>query len=228
MLASVDKLNRILIRLLQLVAINFLWLGTTIAGAGIFTIGPATYAMVCVMRKWLRSTDSFSLVRVFFYYMKESYRESLIISWIYLISGYILLVDLMNISNWYVRGAIYMIGAAYLLSLVYIFPIMAHYNWQGIFFKMKMAFLFGFSHLQYSLVLIIGLGSIYWAVMNTVPGILTFIGMSFLMFAITWMANQVFRRLEAKNADGVEHKSIYQLAKENLNEKKRFFKASKP
>ncbi len=176
MLQSLDKINGRLNRILQLVYLNFLWGGLVIAGLGVFTFGPASYAMVAVIRKWLRSKETFPLTKTYFTYFKENYRETLLMSWIYGAIGIVLLVDLSFIHNWYLRIALYIAAFIYVLSALYIFPIMAHYDWKGYFFKMKMAFLFGFSHLHYSLVLILSMVGIYLMIIQTMPGVLTFIG----------------------------------------------------
>lgn len=135
MLQSLDKINGRLNRILQLVYLNFLWGGLVIAGLGVFTFGPASYAMVAVIRKWLRSKETFPLTKTYFTYFKENYRETLLMSWIYGAIGIVLLVDLSFIHNWYLRIALYIAAFIYVLSALYIFPIMAHYDWKGYFFK---------------------------------------------------------------------------------------------
>lgn len=104
MLQSLDKINGRLNRILQLVYLNFLWGGLVIAGLGVFTFGPASYAMVAVIRKWLRSKETFPLTKTYFSYFKENYRETLLMSWIYGAIGIVLLVDLSFIHNWYLRS----------------------------------------------------------------------------------------------------------------------------
>jgi uncharacterized membrane protein YesL len=225
MLKSVERLNHVLTIILNLVYVNFLWVIFTILGLGIFGIGPSTYALVSICRQWVRG-NSLPVFKNYWKYYKESFRESVIISWIYLICGFVLIIDLMNVTNWYVRVALFVISFIYLLSLVYIFPIMAHYNWKGIRIKVKMSLLFGFSCLQYSLVLFLVIGVIYWAATNFFPGVLTFLGISFLFYLITWTANQVFTRMEAMDAIELENKNIYQNVKENWDEKTNGIKVS--
>jgi uncharacterized membrane protein YesL len=205
--------------------VNFLWIIFTILGLGIFGIGPSTYALVSICRQWVRG-QSLPVFKTYWKSYKESFRESVIISWIYLIGGIVLIVDLMHVANWYVRVALFVISFIYLLSLVYIFPIMAHYNWKGIRIKIKMSLIFGFSCLQYSLVLFLVTGVIYWAATNFFPGVLTFLGISFLFYLITWTANQVFTRMETMDAKELEDKYIHQNAKENWDEKTNGIKVS--
>jgi len=201
MLNSVEKINRFLMRILNLVYLNFLWILFTLLGLVIFGIGPSTYAIVSICRQWVKGNDDLSVLPSFWKYYKESFKESVIISWIYLLVGYILTIDLLYVSNWYLRVLFLLIAFVYLLSLIFIYPTMAHYNWKGIFLKMKMAFLFGFSQLQYSLVLILVIIISYLVAVRIFPGILAFFGFSFLFFIITWTANQIFTRMEMMNAN---------------------------
>ncbi len=116
----------------------------------------------------------------------------------------------------------YIAAFIYVLSALYIFPIMAHYDWKGYLFKMKMAFLFGFSHLHYSLVLILSMVGIYLMIIQTMPGVLTFIGGSLFFSAVTWTANSIFCHLEWKNSyteKTEENKNIIKTVKEKIYEK---------
>ncbi|KAF1299162.1 hypothetical protein BAU15_00515 [Enterococcus sp. JM4C] len=224
MIQSIEKVNAVLIRFLQLIYLNFLWIVVTVLGLGIFTIGPATYAMSSIFRRWIRSKDQFPLTKTYFAYFKENYKESVFMSWIYIVAGGILTVDLMYVSNWYLRVLLFIICFFYVISLIYIFPIMAHYSWQGYAIKIKMAFLFGFAQLQYTAVYILFIGITYWFIGQFLPGIFTFVGSSFLIFASTWTALQVFRILEAESIKDVEHKTIIKRAKEKIDEKRKIFK----
>jgi uncharacterized membrane protein YesL len=225
MLKSVERLNHVLTIILNLVYVNFLWILFAILGLGIFGIGPSTYALVSICRQWVRG-QSLPIFKTYWKYYKESFRESVIISWIYLVGAIVLIVDLNHVSNWYVRVALFVISFIYLVSLVYIFPIMAHYNWKGIRIKIKMSLLFGFSCLQYSLVLFLVTGVMYWGATNFFPGVLTFLGVSFLFYLITWTANQVFTRMETMDTEELEDKYIHQNAKENWDEKTKGIKVS--
>ncbi|HWJ77045.1 MAG TPA: DUF624 domain-containing protein [Niallia sp.] len=219
MLKSIDKLNSIFTTILNLAYVHFLWFLFTLVGGVVFGIGPSTYALVSILRQWIRGNTTFPIFQAYKKYYRESFKDSVIISWIYLILGYVLVIDLLHVTNWYLRVCLFFLSFMYLVSAVYIFPIMAHYNWKGILFRMKMAFLFGFSCLQYTLLLFVFVGVIYWASLKFFPGILTFFGISFLFYCFTWTANQVFTRMEIQNAKEVEDINIYQFAKESINEK---------
>ncbi len=220
MLKSVEKINSIFTSILNLVYVNILWVLFTLLGLGVFGIGPSTYALVSICRQWIRG-NSVPVFKTYWQYYKENFKESVIISWIYLFVGFVLVVDLLTVTNWYLRVALLIVGCIYLLSLVYIFPIMAHYNWNGIFLKIKMSFLFGIACLQYSLIFFLVVGVLYWAAITFFPGVLTFFGVSFLFVLITWTANQVFTRMEIEDA-----KEANINEKENCNEKTNGIKVS--
>ena len=222
MLKSVEKLNSIFTSILNLVYVNFLWVLFTLLGLGVFGIGPSTYALVSICRQWIRG-NSMPVFKTYWKYYKENFKESVIISWIYFFVGFVLVVDLLTVTNWYLRAALLIISFIYLLSFVYIFPIMAHYNWNGILLKIKMSFLFGISCLQYSMVFLLVAGVIYWAAISFFPGVLTFFGVSFLLYLITWTANQVFTRMEIENS---KETNINEKVKENCDEKTNGIKVS--
>ena len=169
--------------------------------------------MVAVIRKWLRSKETFPLTKTYFTYFKENYRETLLMSWIYGAIGIVLLVDLSFIHNWYLRIALYIAAFIYVLSALYIFPIMAHYDWKG-YFQNENGILFGFSHLHYSLVLILSMVGIYLMIIQTMPGVLTFIGGSLFFSAVTWTANSIFCHLEWKNSYTEKQKKTKILLKQ--------------
>ncbi|MED4055269.1 YesL family protein (plasmid) [Niallia taxi] len=222
MLKSVEKLNSIFTSILNLVYVNVLWVLFTLLGLGVFGIGPSTYALVSICRQWIRG-NRIPVFETYWKYYKENFKESVLISWIYLFVGFVIAVDLLTVTNWYLRAALLIVGFIYLLSLVYIFPIMAHYNWNGILLKMKMSLLFGIACLQYSLLFFLVAGVLYWAAITFFPGVLTFFGVSFLFFLITWTANQVFTRMEMEDSKEI---NINELVKENCNEKTNGIKVS--
>jgi uncharacterized membrane protein YesL len=217
MLKSIDKVNHIFTVILNLVYVNFLWAAFTLLGLVVFGIGPSTYALACICRKWVRG-ESIPVFASYWKYYKECFRESVLVSWVYSAAGLVIVVDLLTVSNWYLKAALLFIGFIYILSLIFIFPVMAHYEWKGIFFKMKMSFLFGLFCLQYSLAFMAAAGILYWAAMSFFPGILTFIGISLFFYLAAWTSNQVFTRMELVNSGEVDERNKYQVVKGNRDE----------
>ena len=193
---SVEKLNAICILLLKLVYVNALWLLCTLCGGVIFGIGPATYAAVSVCRQWVRGKDV-PVASTFWHYVKEGYKEATTVSLLYMFAGTVLIVDLLFVTQWYVKGLLFLLLFAYGLSLLFIFPVMANYDVKGMFFKIKTAFWIGLSFLQYSLVTTLLIAVFYGLFWSIFPGILVFLGASLPLFLLAWMGNQVFTRMEA-------------------------------
>ncbi|MEK3786152.1 MULTISPECIES: YesL family protein [Paenibacillus] len=198
MIQFVETVNAWCMRILRLVYLNLLWTGGTLLGLVLFGIGPATIAMMSVLRQWIRGNEEVPVFTSFVKYYKESFKEGSILGLIYTVVGYVLYIDLANISSWYLRVVIFVGIFLYLISLLYIFPLVSHYDWKGIWLKVRMSLIIGFSNLQYTLVLMVGIALIYFLILNLFPGILTFAGASLIGYLVMWMTHQVFSRMERK------------------------------
>lgn len=191
-----ERLNKIQLTLLKLAYLNILWILFTLLGAIVIGIGPATAAACSVIRQWLKGNDQMNIFPSFWKYYKETFKESILISVLYVIIGVILVVDFIYVPVWYGRIFFGFILFFFLISTVYIFPVMVHFDWDSIWLKVKMSFIIGFSYLQYTLLLFVVLGAVYVLIGQFYPGIVTFFGFSFLLYAMMWNAYQVFLRME--------------------------------
>lgn len=190
-----ESVNKWCSRLLRLVYLNLLWIIGTILGLGVLGVGPATIAMLSITRQWIRGNEEDAILPTFMQYYKENFREGALFGVIYSIVGYVIYVDLMYVSSWYLRVLILVGAFLYLISLAYIFPIVAHYDWKGIRLKIKMSFMIGFSHLQYTLMLFMAV-LILAFILSYYPGILSFAGASIIGYLVMWMTHQVFSKIE--------------------------------
>ncbi|ALP38423.1 MULTISPECIES: YesL family protein [Paenibacillus] len=196
MVRFVENMNKWCMRLLRLVYLNLLWTVATILGLGFIGVGPATVAMLSILRQWIRGNEEVAIFSTFVRYFRESFKEAAIIGAIYSLVGYVLYVDIVNVSSWYVR-VVTLIGAfLYLISLAYIFPLLAHYDWKGIKLKIRMSVVIGFSYLQYTLVLFVAIVALFTLILGLYPGILTFAGASIIGYLVMWMTHQVFSKIE--------------------------------
>lgn len=196
MVRFVENMNKWCTRLLRLVYLNLLWTVATILGLGLIGVGPATVAMLSILRQWIRGNEEVAIFSTFIRYFRESFKEAAMIGGLYSLVGYVLYVDIVNVSSWHVR-VVTLIGAfLYLISLTYIFPLLAHYDWKGIKLKIKMSIVIGFSYLQYTLVLFVAIVVLFALILGLYPGILTFAGASILGYLVMWMTQQVFSKIE--------------------------------
>ena len=114
----------------NLLILNALWL---ISSLPIITIGPATSAMLSVVRQWKLHQDT-SSVRNFFHYFKENFRYSFIIGLFYL--GYSLLIffNLFYLNQDQSGLKIIMLVPILVITFfilcisAYIFPVISHYQ----------------------------------------------------------------------------------------------------
>ncbi|MGN8226919.1 YesL family protein [Paenibacillus polymyxa] len=196
MVRFVENMNKWCMRLLRLVYLNLLWTIATILGLGFIGVGPATVAMLSILRQWIRGNEEVAIFSTFVRYVRESFKEAAIIGGLYSLVGYVLYVDIVNVSSWYVR-VVTLIGAfLYLISLAYIFPLLAHYDWKGTRLKVKMSIVIGISYLQYTLVLFVAIVVLFALILGLYPGILTFAGASIMGYLVMWMTHQVFSKIE--------------------------------
>lgn len=114
----------------NLLILNALWL---ICSLPILTIGPATSAMLCVVRQWKLHQDT-SSVRNFFYYFKENFKYSFIIGILYIGYSILLFFNLYYLNQDQTGLKIMMLVPLIVVSLLllciaaYIFPVLSHYQ----------------------------------------------------------------------------------------------------
>ena len=190
-----EGLNNMCNFVLMLVYLQLLWFLFTLAGAVVLGIGPSTYAMFAVLRKWIRGDKDIPIFKTFLKVYRTDFKEANFIAISYMAAGIILYIDLLYIESQALRGFLLVIGFLYLISLLFIFPMLVHFEMDKVRDKLKYSLIIGISYLQYSLVLIIMLGVVYF-LLFMIPGILTFIGISIGAYLIMWMTHQVFKKIE--------------------------------
>lgn len=193
---KIEKLNRILLRVLKLAYLNFLWIGGTLIGLVIFGIGPATLSVFSIIREWFRGNDDLPVFKTFVLNYKTYYKKGLILSLVYGVVGIILVVDFAYVSRWELRVFFGMMLFFYYLSLSYLLPILVHYDLKTLKESIKYSFLIGFSYLQYTLVSLVVIVAIYIMVARLLPALFTFFGFSVVFFILMGNANMVFNRIE--------------------------------
>lgn len=79
MVRFVENMNKWCMRLLRLVYLNLLWTIATILGLGFIGVGPATVAMLSILRQWIRGNEEVAIFSTFVRYFRESFKEAAII-----------------------------------------------------------------------------------------------------------------------------------------------------
>ncbi|MDM5299145.1 YesL family protein [Bacillus pumilus] len=196
---SLSRILRMCEWVMRLAYTNVLWLLFTLLGLGLFGFMPATTALFSVMRKWIQGHEQVKVFRTFWKVYREEFFRSNLIGVILLIVGTIIYVDLAYIYPTslllhVLRFAIYIFGFLYLVSLFYIFPLLAHYDWKKrLYFKFSL--LLGISYLQYTLSMLVFSGLLF-VLFAYLPGIVPFFSLSILAYVHMWLAYQVFQKVE--------------------------------
>ena len=190
------KINEVLTFFLNLVWLNILWTMTTLLGLIVFSVGPSTYALTSCIKELLYSTERIAVTKLYFTEFKSRYKETLLLSWFYILVGHIIVIDLIFITNWYLKFILFFIAFFYILSLTFITHTVLEFQINGLLSKVKTSFLIGFGSLHYSVVLYLTLSLMNYLLFKFVPGILFFAGISFNILVITWFTQQIIFRLK--------------------------------
>ncbi len=178
---------------------NVLWVVFTILGLGIFGFMPATVALFSVMRRWMTGKEITHL----FTYFSEIYRKEFIkankLGFFFSIAGSILLFDLFFLPAnstffLFIRSIIILISILYLILLLYIFPVYAHYQMNNKAY-VKAAFMVGAAFPHLTGILAASLMGLYFFFTHF-PGVIPFFGASLIAYVIIFQAMHVFSKLE--------------------------------
>jgi len=183
----------------KLAYLNILWIFFTILGLGIFGFIPATVALFAIVRKWVMRDTDVPIFTTFWKIFRQEFLKSSMLGGSLLLIGYILYIDFLYLPSdglfALVRFGLMVVALLYIIVLLYIFPLFVHYEWKNRLY-IKYALVLGASHPHYTLLMIIGIGIVYYASVN-IPGIIPFFSISLLAYIIMWTSYQVIRKIEA-------------------------------
>ena len=183
----------------KLAYLNILWIFFTILGVGIFGFIPATVALFAIVRKWVMRDTDVPIFTTFWKIFRQEFLKSSMLGGSLLLIGYILYIDFLYLPSdglfALVRFGLMVVALLYIIVLLYIFPLFVHYEWKNRLY-IKYALVLGASHPHYTLLMIIGIGIVYYASVN-IPGIIPFFSISLLAYIIMWTSYQVIRKIEA-------------------------------
>ncbi|GLF90201.1 hypothetical protein Saga11_14600 [Bacillus safensis] len=196
---SMSRMLRMCEWVMRLAYTNLLWLMFTMLGLGIFGLMPATTALFSVMRKWIQGHEQVNVSGTFWKVYREEFFRSNMIGVMLFILGTIIYVDLAYIypTSWFLhvlRFGIYIFGFLFIVSLCYIFPLLAHYDWKKRLY-LKFSLLLGISYLQYTLSMLV-FSAVLFVLFAYLPGIVPFFSVSLLAYGHMWLAYQVFKKVE--------------------------------
>lgn len=188
---KIERTNSILNYILKIAYINFLWIITTCMGIVFFSIGPATYAMFKCYDQWLRLNKEVNLTKSYFSFFKEKYKQSMLISWIYIIVFTIFIANIFLNKIWIIQITNVLMMIFVLFTLTYVFSIMATTNYKNIFQILKGAALLGFGYLHYSIIVWTVIFISAYLLSNFAPAVLFLFGAGAIGFACSIVNKKV-------------------------------------
>lgn len=147
-------LNRRLAGIWRLAGLNLLWIAVTIAGLGVLGVGPASYAMAKYLHRWFRHGETPPLVPTFLRDARELRWQPVLVGAVLLLAGGIVLVNLLSLTDWYLRLANLLALAVLWIITAYVFTVLAALDVQGLRSQLTSA-------------LLLGLGSLHWTILGT-------------------------------------------------------------
>lgn len=180
----------------RFIYLNLLWILFTAMGLIIFGIGPSTAGMFAVVRKWMMKEDDVNAFRIMWQTFKSEFWRGNSVGLIFIVLGYVLYVDgtlfyHSHLPFIHVMEAFVMaLGVVYVVVLLYIFPSLAHYEVKFLSY-FQIAFVTGFRQPFKTFLLI----SAIFFVIATIHGVGMLFSVSFISYAVMWIANRGFGSL---------------------------------
>lgn len=195
---------------LNLFLLNLLWIIFSMLGLFIVGIFPATVALFAVMRKLTMESKEVPVFKLFWTTYKREFVKANIIGYAWSLIGFVLYIDLRvlnqldsSLLNQLFTFGLYMIIAAYLVTLLYLFPIFVHFNLKKREY-FKYAIILTIGRPIQSIMLIIGL-TVGLFILWRVPGLIPVFGMSFISLLVMKIASISFPKLDNPTAVKIDH-----------------------
>lgn len=199
-LDKIIRVNDLLLAVYRVILLQFLWLSVTLLGGVVFGIGPATYALMKTYDRWLRLKEQPPMIRQFFHYSKERFRQSVLISWLIGLSMGIVVTNLFNAGSWFIQIANLLFLVALLFMFMNVYSIMAAVNYPSIKAILTDSLLLGFGYLHYSIITWSILVAGYLLIATYLPILIVCAGVSIFGLIIATSAQKIINDIHTKSA----------------------------
>lgn len=179
--------------------LNILWIAFTLLGLIVFGFTPATTSLFAIVRKWVQGKTDIPIFKTFWKNYKKEFFKSNLLGIIFFTFGYILFLDFQLVIEstnsvlqlTYIPLIVLII--VYILTLLYIFPVYAHYD-VSIIYVLKNAFLIMLMRPLTTIIMIVGTGAVYLLI-RFIPGLIPFFTVSLWAYIMMWSSHRVFKKL---------------------------------
>lgn len=161
---SFATLNHWLGAFWRLIHLNLLWMLMTLMGLVVVGIGPASYALASCLDGWIRRGEGPPTTATFLRRAREQGFRPVLMGWVLLGAGTVIVVNLLSLTDWYLRVANLVALAALVLIGAYVFFVMAATEVAG-------------ARRQIVTALLLGIGSLHWSVLSAAGVTLAYLAM---------------------------------------------------
>ncbi|GAA0286157.1 putative membrane protein YesL [Gracilibacillus halotolerans] len=217
--ANNNRLYRILEWIMWMMYLNILWIGGWILGLGILGFFPATMATVVTIREWREGDGDLSFTKTFFRAWKKHFIKANVFGYFYLLIGFILYIDyfwLLNLESSFASVLFVLfilLVVLYVVSLLYLFPVYAHFD-TGFFQTIRHAIILGFFSPIMTILMGICLAVIAFTWLK-IQGLIVVVGVSVPLYFVTSLALTAFHSFKEKQDLLVENESLKKGEKSN-------------
>lgn len=192
---KINKMNTAMIAVLKIAYLNLLWLITVIAGLGIFTFGPATYAMMKYYDQWLRLKEEPPVAKSFYRYFKENFKQSFLVGLFYEFTIFVIAANLFTVANWYLQVGNIIVLLVILCSFTHVFTLMSAIGYSKILDLFKATSLLGFGYLHYTIICWTIIAAFYLICSAYVPAVIFLFGGGLVGFILSTAGRIVLKDL---------------------------------
>ncbi len=180
----------------------------------LFGFFPATVAMFSICRRWVLKEYDIPIFKHFLEIYKQEFIKSNKVGFILLVIGLLLYVDIrvLQLSSVFFKPLLigfYLISLLLILTVLYLFPILSHYEITPLK-ALKSAALLSISHPIYTITIVAGMFSLYFLFL-LIPGLIPLFCGSIPSFVIMWFSYQVFQKNEAKQQITYNNESFSEI-----------------
>ena len=180
--------------------LNLLWTLFSCFGLVVFGLAPATTVLYKLSARTIKG-EEFPIFNTYWAEFKEEFLKANCLVGLLVITLYLLLVQYQILSlynNLYFLIARYIIIGfvlVYLMVTVFILPVFAKYPEAKLKEILRIAFIFSVGRPFFSIATLIGLTAINWCLINFVPVIYIFVGVSLNVFVHQWFVDRKIDKL---------------------------------
>lgn len=184
-LEKINHINDIMIGVLKVAYLNLLWILTVIISLGTFTVGPATYGMLKYYDQWLRCKKELPVGKTFFNYVRENFKNTLIVGLIFEFGIVVVVVNLFSLNSWILQIINLLVLILILSTITHTFSLMFLMNYKSKRDNIVAGFLLGVGYPHYTIICWTVIIGFYLIMSKYFPAVVFLFGVGFTGLALS-------------------------------------------